>query len=139
MKPLFRIVSIALRTLQMMVWGVVGAGVFACRVIVENVEDGRFNRSATLRGLARAMRIMLEGLGATFVKVGQIMSTRPDLLPPEIIAELALLQENVRPFAAAEAGRIIEEDLRRPLNVIFDHFDAMPIASASVAQVHRAR
>src|ERR1700730_19173233 len=139
MKPLFRIVSIALRTLQMMVWGVVGAGVFACRVIVENVEDGRFNRSATLRGLARALRLMLEGLGATFVKVGQIMSTRPDLLPSEIIAELVVLQENVRPFAVAEVRRIIEEDLRHPIASMFDDFDARAIASASVAQVHRAR
>ena len=92
-----------------------------------------------MRALARAIRIMLEGLGATFVKVGQIMSTRPDLLPPEIIAELVLLQENVRPFAAAEACRIIEEDLGHPLTELFDHFDAIPIASASVAQVHRAR
>ena len=62
------------------------------------------------------MRVTLEGLGATFVKVGQIMSTRPDLLPPEIIAELVQLQENVRPFAVAEVRRIIEEDLRRPLD-----------------------
>ncbi len=57
---------------------------------------------------------MLEGLGATFVKVGQIMSTRPDLLPPELIAELVQLQENVRPFAVAELKRIIEEDLQPP-------------------------
>ena len=62
---------------------------------------------------------MLEGLGATFVKVGQIMSTRPDLLPSEIIAELVQLQENVRPFSVAEVRRIIEEDLRQPLKESF--------------------
>jgi ubiquinone biosynthesis protein len=87
----------------------------------------------------RALRLMLEGLGATFVKVGQIMSTRPDLLPPEIIAELVRLQEEVRPFPVAEVRRIIEEDLHRPVDELFDDFNATPIASASVAQVHRAK
>jgi ubiquinone biosynthesis protein len=82
---------------------------------------------------------MLEGLGATFVKIGQIMSTRPDLLPPEIIAELVLLQENVRPFKLAEVRRIVEEDFGRTLDELFDQFDPAPLASASVAQVHRAR
>ncbi|HLX37514.1 MAG TPA: AarF/UbiB family protein, partial [Candidatus Binataceae bacterium] len=78
-------------------------------------------------------------LGATFIKVGQIMSTRPDLLPSEIVGELVQLQENVRPFPVAEVKRIVEEDLRRPLNDLFDDFDKRPLASASVAQVHRAR
>src|ERR1700693_5599339 len=139
MTPLYRTVSIAFRTLQMLLWGAIGFSVFCGRLSVESIHQRRLTKSAALRALGRAMRVMLEGLGATFVKVGQIMSTRPDLLPSEIIAELVLLQENVRPFAAAEARRIIEEDLRRPLSEIFDHFDAMPIASASVAQVHRAR
>jgi ubiquinone biosynthesis protein len=139
MKPLFRIVSIIFRTLQMMVWGAIGLSVFAWRVVVESVHDRRFSRDATLRAAARALRLMLEGLGATFVKVGQIMSTRPDLLPPEIIAELILLQENVRPFRFAEVRKIIEEDLRHPLDELFDDFEPTPIASASVAQVHRAR
>jgi ubiquinone biosynthesis protein len=123
----------------MLLWGAIGIGVFCSRLVVESFGDRRFSRSAALSALGRAMRVMLEGLGATFVKVGQIMSTRPDLLPSEIIAELVQLQENVRPFAAAEAKRIIEEDLRRPLTELFDEFDAIPIASASVAQVHRAK
>src|ERR1700691_6041929 len=139
MTPRFRIVSIALRALQMMLWGIIGGGIFAARLVTESIRDRRISKSGALRALARAMRVTLEGLGATFIKVGQIMSTRPDLLPPEIIAELVLLQENVRPFAAAEARRIIEEDLGRPLTEIFDHFDTAPIASASVAQVHRAK
>jgi ubiquinone biosynthesis protein len=67
------------------------------------------------------------------------MSTRPDLLPSEIIAELVQLQENVRPFAVAEVKRVVEEDLREPLNNLFDDFEVVPIASASVAQVHRAK
>lgn len=139
MTPLYRIVSIAFRMLQMIFWGVVGCGTFCRCLVAESIRDRRFSKSASLRALACAMRITLEGLGATFVKVGQIMSTRPDLLPPEIIAELVQLQENVRPFAVAEVRRIIEEDLHRPLDDLFDGFDAIPIASASVAQVHRAR
>jgi ubiquinone biosynthesis protein len=139
MKPLFRIVSILLRSLQMIFWGAIGFAVFCRRFIAESIRDRRFSKAAALRALGRAMRLMLEGLGATFVKVGQIMSTRPDLLPAEIIAELVLLQEHVRPFAVAEVRRIIEEDLRRPIARIFDDFDAIPIASASVAQVHRAK
>ena len=139
MTPLYRTVSIAFRTLQMLLWGAIGIGVFCSRLVIASFGERRFSRSAALRALGRAMRVMLEGLGATFVKVGQIMSTRPDLLPPEIIAELVQLQENVRLFAAAEAKRIIEEDLHRPLTELFDEFDAIPIASASVAQVHRAK
>src|SRR5271166_2477565 len=139
MTPLYRIVSVAFRMLQMIFWGVIGFGIFCGCLIAESFRDRRFSKAAALRALARALRITLEGLGATFVKVGQIMSTRPDLLPPDIIAELVKLQENVRPFAVAEVRRIIEEDLHRPLEDIVDGFDAMPIASASVAQVHRAR
>ena len=139
MTPLYRTVSIAFRSLQMFFWGAIGVSVFSFRFVAESIDEGRTSNSAALRALGRAMRRMLEGLGATFVKVGQIMSTRPDLLPPEIIRELVLLQENVRPFAVAEARRIIEEDLHRPLGEVFDDFDAVPIASASVAQVHRAR
>src|SRR5579872_545222 len=123
MKLLFRIVSIALRTLQMIVWGVIGVSIFAWQLVVESVHDRLFSREATLRAVACALRLMLEGLGATFVKVGQIMSTRPDLLPPEIIAELILLQENVRPFRLAEVRQIIEEDLGRPLEELFDEFE----------------
>jgi|HubBroStandDraft_1064217.scaffolds.fasta_scaffold43754_2 ubiquinone biosynthesis protein len=139
MTPRFRLVSIALRALQMTLWGVIGGGIFGARFLAESFRDRRISKSAALRALARAMRLTLEGLGATFIKVGQIMSTRPDLLPPEIIAELVQLQENVRPFPVTEVTRIIEEDLHRTVDELFDDFDAIPIASASVAQVHRAR
>ena len=139
MESFYRIFSLAFRALQMIVWGVLGVGVFCRRFIIESIRDRRFSKAATLRALGRALRRMLEGLGATFVKVGQIMSTRPDLLPTEIIAELVQLQENVRPFPVSEVRRIIEEDLRHPLDRLFDDFDLAPIASASVAQVHRAK
>jgi ubiquinone biosynthesis protein len=78
-------------------------------------------------------------LGATFIKVGQIMSTRPDLLPPHIIDALSRLQDDVGPFPFALVQRTLEEDLGRPLHVLFAEFSPAPIASASVAQVHKAR
>jgi ubiquinone biosynthesis protein len=139
MKAVYRGFSIAFRSLQMIVWGTIGVGVFGWRFVVESIRERHIGKPEALRALARAIRLMLEGLGATFVKVGQIMSTRPDLLPSEIIAELVQLQENVRPFGVAEVRRIIEEDLRRPIASMFADFEDYSIASASVAQVHRAR
>jgi len=82
---------------------------------------------------------LFRSLGATFIKVGQIMSTRPDLLPPHVIAALSRLQDDVGPFPYAQVQRTIEEDLGRPLTELFAEFSPQPIASASVAQVHRAR
>lgn len=82
---------------------------------------------------------LFRSLGATFIKVGQIMSTRPDLLPPHVIAALSRLQDDVGPFPFAQVQRTIEEDLGRPLTELFAEFSPQPIASASVAQVHRAR
>ncbi|HTM19456.1 MAG TPA: AarF/UbiB family protein [Kofleriaceae bacterium] len=99
----------------------------------------------TFRGKARRqawfadrMRASLVSLGATFVKVGQIMSTRPDLLPPHIIAALSHLQDNVGAFAYRHVERTFREELGRPPAELFTTFDPVPIASASVAQVHRA-
>jgi ubiquinone biosynthesis protein len=78
-------------------------------------------------------------LGATFIKVGQIMSTRPDLVPEHITAALAHLQDDVGPFPYEAVARTIEEDLGRPIDQIFAEISVRPIASASVAQVHKAR
>lgn len=139
MQPLLRIVSVGVRTAQMFAWAIVGLGVFACRFAANSVHARAMNRGAALSALGAALRVMLEGLGATFVKVGQIMSTRPDLLPPQLISELILLQENVKPFSVAEVRRIVEEDFGRGLDEMFEEFEPRPVASASVAQVHRAR
>jgi len=87
---------------------------------------------------AERLTALLIGLGATFVKVGQIMSTRPDLFPPHIIRALTRLQDDVGAFAWRHVARTIEEDLASPIEVVFATFDRTPIASASVAQVHRA-
>lgn len=82
---------------------------------------------------------LFRDLGATFIKVGQIMSTRPDLLPPHIIQALQRLQDDVGPFAFKQVQQTIEVDFDQPLQELFSEFSETPIASASVAQVHRAR
>ena len=84
------------------------------------------------------LREALESLGPIFVKFGQVMSTRRDLLPPDIADELARLQDRVPPFESALAVAMIEKSFGRPLDKIFASFDHKPIASASIAQVHFA-
>ena len=84
------------------------------------------------------LREALERLGPIFVKFGQVLSTRRDLMPPDIADELALLQDRVPPFDQAIAVATIERAFRRPLEQIFVSFDRVPVASASIAQVHFA-
>jgi ubiquinone biosynthesis protein len=90
--------------------------------------------------MTRGMRIRcaLENLGPIFIKVGQILSTRRDLLPEDIADELAKLQDQVLPFSSVEAKKIIEAALGAPLSTIFSEFDEHALASASIAQVHAA-
>jgi ubiquinone biosynthesis protein len=104
------------------------------------VLDGRRRKAEdeerTNRG--RHLREMLDELGPTFVKFGQLLSTRPDLVPPDIIAELKGLQDDVRPFPFADVERVLEEDLDLPVEKLFIEFDPLPIAAASIGQVHSA-
>src|SRR5947209_18926446 len=86
----------------------------------------------------RHLREVLDELGPTFVKFGQLLSTRPDIVPPDIIAELRGLQDDVRPFPFEQAERVIEEDLGNSIERLFLEFEREPVAAASIGQVHRA-
>ncbi|CAH8773069.1 ABC1 kinase family protein [Paenibacillus dendritiformis] len=88
--------------------------------------------------LGERLRLVLEELGPAFIKLGQLLSTRADLLPGSVIQELEKLQDQVPPFTGAEAGRIIEDELGRPLGQLFLRFDDIPLAAASIGQVHKA-
>ena len=102
----------------------------------------RLRRSGKARRQAWLGQVVVDlfrQLGATFIKIGQIMSTRPDLIPEYISTALAELQDQVGPFPFEDVVRAVEVDLGRPLNTIFAEFAPVPIATASVAQVHKAR
>ncbi len=92
------------------------------------------------RGQARGvrLRLALQELGPLFVKLGQVLSTRRDLLPADIADELAGLRDQVKPFDSNEAKAIVAEALGKPLAELFERFDDEPLASASIAQVHAA-
>lgn len=92
----------------------------------------------TAAPLPARMRMALESLGPIFVKFGQVLSTRRDLLPPEYADELALLQDRVPPFDGALAQQVVESSLGRKIDEIYVDFNLTPVASASVAQVHKA-
>ena len=98
-------------------------------------------RREKIETLSRAerVRMAMEELGPTFIKMGQILSTRPDLLPVEFIQELGKLQDHVPPFEYAQVKDIIERELGVPLGQLFKDFEETPLASASIGQVHRAR
>lgn len=88
---------------------------------------------------AERARLLLEELGPAFIKLGQLLSTRSDLFPADFIEELSRLQDRVPSFSFVEAREIIASELGRQVEEIFEFIDEVPIASASIAQVHRAR
>ncbi len=108
------------------------------------VARGRrfFRRSTTTitnKGPAERMRLALEELGPTFVKLGQILSTRPDVIPQNFVLEFAKLQDMVPPFTYEEVEEQIQLELGAPIEELFSSFNLVSIAAASIAQVHRAR
>jgi len=100
------------------------------------VEAGAESAGGSERG--RHLREMLDELGPTFVKFGQLLSTRPDVVPPDIVAELRGLQDDVSPFPFAQVRAVVESELRLTLEQAFIEFGETPIAAASIGQVHRA-
>jgi len=85
------------------------------------------------------VRLVVQDLGPSFIKLGQIVSTRPDIIPADIIAELKKLQDDVPPVDFADLKDQVEKELGAPIDAVFDHLDEKPLASASIGQVHRAR
>ena len=97
-------------------------------------EDGAVGRQRQ----AKRLRSALEELGPTFAKLGQVLSTRPDLLPPEFIEELATLQDHVNPLSEQAVVQVMERELGVPWEDVFETIDAKPLAAGTIAEVHRA-
>lgn len=116
-----------------------GFGEVVQRIGLDELLIGAVRAGDELRtqSIGQRLRLVLQDLGPSFVKLGQIASTRADLLPAEVIAELKVLQDDVRPVAWAEIRAEVEEDLGAPLSEIYARIDEKPLASASIAQVHR--
>ncbi len=98
----------------------------------------RDGSEAARRERARNLRGALEELGPVYAKLGQVLSTRPDLLPAEFIEELATLQDDVPPLTESEVVEVMEEELRVPWEDVFDSIEPAPLAAGTIAQVHRA-
>lgn len=102
-------------------------------------SGGRQIRAARRQTPAVRLRLAMEELGPTFIKFGQLLSTRPDILPPEYITEFSRLQDDLPPVPFAQIHQQITKELGQPLDRLFSHFEMTSLATASIAQVHHAR
>src|ERR1700761_3683764 len=89
--------------------------------------------------LARDLRQVIEKMGGLMIKVGQLLALRVDLLPPEVCAELSVLQDRSQGFSFDHVRRVVEQELGMPIESAFTEFEERPFAAASISQVHRAR
>jgi ubiquinone biosynthesis protein len=112
------------------------AAVFAKHGLKELFAKG--DGAAGRASQAKRLRAALEELGPTFAKLGQVLSTRPDLLPPEFIDELATLQEHVTPLNEEQVVKVMEEELGVPWEDVFESIEPTPLAAGTIAEVHRA-
>ncbi|KAA8493140.1 Uncharacterized protein FVE85_8585 [Porphyridium purpureum] len=125
------------------VWSVFGTILFKNQLIgrkwtyIGGYSDEK--KSKRLTDLGVYCREQILNLGPTFIKLGQLFSARADILPREIVDELAFLQDKVPAYSFARVKQLIEDELEEPLHILFEYVDPVPLAAASLGQVHRAR
>ena len=120
-----------------------GRGLLIARVLAKAglrgaAKGGKMADESAIRATAQRFRAALDELGPTFAKLGQILSTRPDLLPPAFIEELTKLQERVTPLTEEQVVAVMEQELHVPWEDVFASIDPKPLAAGTIAQVHRA-
>src|SRR3989338_2128145 len=104
--------------------------------VSKRIKNEKFEPNSLM---PKHLRLAMEELGATFIKLGQLLSLRPDLIPKEYCKEFSLLQDDVRPIPFKDIKQIVEAELKKPINEIFIYFNETPLASASIGQVHKAK
>ena len=116
-----------------------GWAILAWRLAEKRQADRTGRREVSRAGLSRRLRKAFERLGPTYIKLGQILSSGEGVFPPELVSEFRLLRDRVPAEPFELVRQVVEAELGRPLEEVFEHFETEPIAAASIAQVHAAR